>query len=80
MQALEEEYMGLFAEIYGVDKDDLDLDLDILQLFNIINDNERKTKLQECLKSAPVSTDDLITKLLQDMNNVHEQLIHEKDK
>ena len=72
--------MTLFADIYGVDKDDLDLDLDILQLFNIINDNERKSKLEECLKGAPKSTDDLVAKLLQDMKDVHEQLIHEKDK
>lgn len=70
--------MALFAQIYGVDKDDLDIDLDILQLFNIINDNERRTKLQQCLKDAPSSTDELISQLLQEMTAIHEQLIHEQ--
>jgi len=75
---LEEKYMALFAQVYGVDKDDLDIDLDILQLFNVINDNERRTKLEQCLKNAPSSTDELITQLLQEMTAIHEQLISDK--
>ena len=34
-------------KICGVDKDDLNIDLDILAVFNIIKDEEKRAKLQE---------------------------------
>ena len=60
------------------DKDDLNIDLDILAIFNIINDNEKRTKLEECLKDSPSSPEELISKLLEEMTHIHNELISDK--
>jgi|LauGreSBDMM110SN_4_FD.fasta_scaffold150347_1 hypothetical protein len=78
LQSLEEKYMEHIAQLYGVDKDDLNIDLDILAIFNIINDNEKRTKLEECLKDSPSSPEELISKLLEEMTHIHNELISDK--
>ena len=78
LQALEEKYMDHIAQLYGVDKDDLNIDLDILAVFNIIKDDEKKSKLQECLKDSPSSPEELISKLLEEMTQIHNELISDK--
>lgn len=78
LQTLEEKYMEIFAQLYGVDKDDLNIDLDILAVFNIIKDEEKRAKLQECLKDAPSSPEDIISKLIEEMTEIHNELVSGK--
>ena len=78
LTALEERYMEQIAQLYGVDKDDLNIELDILAIFNIIKDDEKKAKLQECFKDCPSSPEEIISKLLEEMTQIHNNLISDK--
>eukprot|EP00598_Pedospumella_elongata_P004192 CAMPEP_0184971916 /NCGR_PEP_ID=MMETSP1098-20130426/4039_1 /TAXON_ID=89044 /ORGANISM="Spumella elongata, Strain CCAP 955/1" /LENGTH=100 /DNA_ID=CAMNT_0027494121 /DNA_START=107 /DNA_END=409 /DNA_ORIENTATION=- len=69
LQKLESDFLVALAAVYGVEEDEVPVELDLLQIYNSPEES-RLGMLQNLLAEAPKDTSDIVNKLVEDMITV----------
>eukprot|EP01032_Pedospumella_encystans_P009986 gene9986-11702_t len=69
LQKLESDFLVALAAVYGVEEDEVPVELDLLQIYNSPEES-RLGMLQKLLAEAPKDTSDIVNKLVEDMITV----------